>query len=330
MVLAIFGPSASGKTTVGEILTQRGWTQIVPYTTRPMRDGEREGREYHFISEDEMSSLYNEGKLMEMKMYPTVKGYWYYGTAVADYENSVSDRKFVILGAHGITLLKDKVKNLCEIRLEVSEDTRRSRLTQRKDDPAEAERRLQADAYDFAIAEAAEALYNAREQKPEEWEFSKKILEPWLVYSTIAATNLSPEEVATSIEEDAEQYMTSVIETMAEDMATDWVADIDQDFEVELCYPDADITVPVSIFESRLEDNIIDTLVDDICQKLLDGEDVTSPEVKANMTRSAMQSVAECYADHLEERAMELLAERDEALREEAEELNWECSQYDD
>jgi len=50
----------------------------VPFTTRPIRDGEKEGREYHFIDENRAEELKAAGKIVEMRVYRTVYGPWRY------------------------------------------------------------------------------------------------------------------------------------------------------------------------------------------------------------------------------------------------------------
>ena len=80
----IMGKSASGKDTLYKDITQRFSDRlgtVVPYTTRPKREGETEGVEYHFISENLMSRLKKDGKVIEGRCYQTVYGPWYYFTA---------------------------------------------------------------------------------------------------------------------------------------------------------------------------------------------------------------------------------------------------------
>lgn len=43
----LIGPQGSGKTTLAKELERRGYEQILAYTTRPPRDNEIEGVDYH-------------------------------------------------------------------------------------------------------------------------------------------------------------------------------------------------------------------------------------------------------------------------------------------
>ena len=53
---------------------------IVGYTTRPMREGEQEGVEYHFVSREKLAEYRKQGKIIECRDYDTVYGVWSYFT----------------------------------------------------------------------------------------------------------------------------------------------------------------------------------------------------------------------------------------------------------
>ena len=77
----IMGKSASGKDTLYKDIVARFGDElgtVVPYTTRPIREGEQEGVEYHFITESEMKAMDEAGKVIEKRCYQTVYGPWYY------------------------------------------------------------------------------------------------------------------------------------------------------------------------------------------------------------------------------------------------------------
>lgn len=66
VVATVTGPSASGKTElVAELCKSHNFEKLVSVTTRPMRDGEVEGRDYYFITEEEFFKLKNAGKLVQ-------------------------------------------------------------------------------------------------------------------------------------------------------------------------------------------------------------------------------------------------------------------------
>lgn len=78
----LMGKSASGKDTIyREILKRRPQLRrVVLYTTRPMRNGECEGREYYFAGQEDLEKFADQGKIIEMRTYQTVCGPWSYAT----------------------------------------------------------------------------------------------------------------------------------------------------------------------------------------------------------------------------------------------------------
>lgn len=80
----IMGKSASGKDTIYQNLLQDmqfRLNRLIIYTTRPIRDGELDGREYFFVKEEDFQRLKAEGKIIEDRGYHTVYGLWRYFTA---------------------------------------------------------------------------------------------------------------------------------------------------------------------------------------------------------------------------------------------------------
>ena len=82
-IFFLMGKSVSGKDTLGRMLLKEKSLSLSPvilYTTRPMREGEQEGREYHFGEEKKLSEYRKQGKIVEERVYHTVQGDWYYFT----------------------------------------------------------------------------------------------------------------------------------------------------------------------------------------------------------------------------------------------------------
>lgn len=82
-LFVMMGKSASGKDTLYRQMRERfqALHPVIPYTTRPIRAGEAEGEEYHFVSEEQMNEIKKRGQIVECRCYETVKGFWYYFTA---------------------------------------------------------------------------------------------------------------------------------------------------------------------------------------------------------------------------------------------------------
>ncbi len=82
-IFYIMGKSSSGKDTLFKKLLadeELGLKTVVMYTTRPIRSGETQGKEYHFVTEKEMNRLEQEGRIIERRSYPTMHGEWNYFT----------------------------------------------------------------------------------------------------------------------------------------------------------------------------------------------------------------------------------------------------------
>jgi guanylate kinase len=80
-IIFLMGKSASGKDKIRRQLeadVQLALHPVVIYTTRPMRQGERQGVDYHFVSCEEAAALFASGRLIEKRTYETIQGPWHY------------------------------------------------------------------------------------------------------------------------------------------------------------------------------------------------------------------------------------------------------------
>lgn len=95
----IMGKSATGKDTVYKELLKRcpSLKTIVPYTTRPIREGETNGVEYFFTSAGELKRLKEAGKVIESRTYQTIMGPWSYFT--------VDDAQFDLHGRNSYLMI---------------------------------------------------------------------------------------------------------------------------------------------------------------------------------------------------------------------------------
>ena len=99
-IFCLTGKSSSGKDTVYRRLaadSELSLHQIVLYTTRPIREGEEDGREYYFVTEEKYLSIKAEGKMIEERVYQTVAGPWRYFT-VDDGSIDLSDNDYLVIG----------------------------------------------------------------------------------------------------------------------------------------------------------------------------------------------------------------------------------------
>ena len=97
-IYCIMGKSASGKDTLYKNLLQEinSLGTYVMYTTRPMRAGETEGVEYHFITDEELSGYEKAGKVIEKRQYNTMRGLWTYCT-IDDGQIDLSEKDYLSL-----------------------------------------------------------------------------------------------------------------------------------------------------------------------------------------------------------------------------------------
>ena len=99
-IYCLFGKSSSGKDTLFKMLLKKeelGLKTIIPYTTRPIRAGETEGVEYHFVTEQEAEALAQAGKIIEQRAYHTVHGIWKYFT-VDDAQLALEKNNYLMIG----------------------------------------------------------------------------------------------------------------------------------------------------------------------------------------------------------------------------------------
>lgn len=83
-IFYMIGKSSTGKDTIYKRLLEQeelGLKPFVLYTTRPMREGETPGVEYHFTDEAGLREIESQGRLIEVRAYDTVHGIWKYFTA---------------------------------------------------------------------------------------------------------------------------------------------------------------------------------------------------------------------------------------------------------
>ncbi|QDU94241.1 guanylate kinase [Lignipirellula cremea] len=97
-VIIVSGPSGAGKSTLVRTLLKRCDLPIVlsvSATTRPPRAGEREGVDYHFLSQEEFQKRRLAGEFLEEKEV-FGRGDWY-GTLASEVTAGLSAGKWVLL-----------------------------------------------------------------------------------------------------------------------------------------------------------------------------------------------------------------------------------------
>lgn len=171
-IFCVIGKSSSGKDTIYKKILEEETLKlkrIIPYTTRPIRDGEESGREYHFCNEEDVTRLEKEGRIVELRCYNTVYGPWKYftvndGSIVLDKENYL-----LIVTLEGYVKIRDYFgeENVVPIYIEIEDGERLLRAISREkeqDIPKYEEmcRRFLADSVDFSEEKIKESRIKKR------------------------------------------------------------------------------------------------------------------------------------------------------------------------
>lgn len=95
----IMGKSATGKDTIYSKLKEeiKKIKGIVLYTTRPIRDNEKDGVEYHFIKNEKLEEFKRANKVIEYRTYKTIYGDWTYAT-IDDGKINLKKRNYITIG----------------------------------------------------------------------------------------------------------------------------------------------------------------------------------------------------------------------------------------
>ena len=98
-IYCMMGKSSSGKDTLYQKVLERlpQIHRVVPYTTRPIREGEQDGVEYHFVDDKQLAELETDGKIVELRAYNTVHGIWKYFT-VDDGQIDLEQGDYLLIG----------------------------------------------------------------------------------------------------------------------------------------------------------------------------------------------------------------------------------------
>lgn len=166
-IYCMMGKSSSGKDTIYKMLLEDKelfLQTIVPYTTRPMREGERDGVEYYFCDEERLAGLEASGKVIELRAYQTVHGVWKYFT-VDDHQIQDETQDYLLIGTLEAYA---KIRNyygkerVIPIYIEVEDGVRLQRALDRERNQSQPKyeemcRRFLADAADFSEEKITEA-----------------------------------------------------------------------------------------------------------------------------------------------------------------------------
>ena len=166
-VFCLIGPSSSGKDTVyREIMSVCAdrLKKIVPYTTRPAREGEQDGVQYYFTDESAFQGFKASGRVIEDRCYDTFYGKWRYFT-VDDGQIDIGGSSYLVIATiESYLMFRDYFGDECvvPVYIELDPGIRLQRALDRENrnkKPGYEEmcRRFLADSRDFSEAKISEA-----------------------------------------------------------------------------------------------------------------------------------------------------------------------------
>lgn len=156
-VIALFGPAGSGKDyLLHEIMkVDSNLHEIVSCTTRPKREGEINGVNYYFLTNQEFYNKVDNGDMLEAVCFND----WWYGTPI-----DALDEHFINIGVFNIEgircMLEDSRLEIYPVAVTARAKTRLIRQLTREENPniREIFRRYDADERDFSFVDFEYAI----------------------------------------------------------------------------------------------------------------------------------------------------------------------------
>lgn len=179
-IFCVLAKSSAGKDAITSVVSENlDISMATSFTTRPMREGEVEGREYNFIDEASFRDLHGCDRLAEYTSYEVADdSVWYYGLTKDELEKA--DYVMVIVNPHGLEQLQKLYGDrVVSILIECNGMTRLKRSIERdkKGNPKELCRRFLADEEDFKYVTCDYLVYNEESLFEAVKRFKKIILE---------------------------------------------------------------------------------------------------------------------------------------------------------
>lgn len=132
-IIILLGKSASGKTSQELLLRQNGFDNLITYTTRSIRDGEVNGKDYHFVSVDEFNNL-------NLPVKYIVSDTWKYGIHKND---AIGTKIFSCISESYALDISKHFDNVKVIYFNISREERFKRLLERGDSKESIEKRFE-------------------------------------------------------------------------------------------------------------------------------------------------------------------------------------------
>lgn len=130
--IVLIGCSAVGKDTILEQV--KNIKKIVSHTSRPIREGETQDKQYHFVTYDEMIRMKDNNEFIEMRSYHTFEGEWLYGVNKKEFKFLNGDKYILILDLNGLKQLEGYLgkENILSVYIDAPAETRLRRSLNRQ------------------------------------------------------------------------------------------------------------------------------------------------------------------------------------------------------
>ena len=159
-LIVLVAESCAGKDTVlNTLVSKHNMNRVISHTTRPIRKNEKQGVDYHFVSDQRFKNMDELNLFVETRKYNTIQNgeetIWCYGVTKAAVSTSLKNNNAVIiLDLDGLKDMKKYMgeENMISFYLQVNEEERLRRAKARGDEEEEVLRRLQDDKIKFAEA----------------------------------------------------------------------------------------------------------------------------------------------------------------------------------
>ena len=140
--IAIVGAAASGKDLLRRRFQDQGFTYGISCTTRKPRPGEKNGRDYYFITDEQFQDFVDNDQMVEWQEFNG----WKYGLTKSEWQKC----DLMILNAEAVNLLPQEYRDrLFVFYIDIPEAIRRERLEARNDKDDSIDRRIAADEEQF-------------------------------------------------------------------------------------------------------------------------------------------------------------------------------------
>lgn len=144
LLISIVGGSGSGKSTLeDEIIIHDGFRKAISHATRDKRDGEHNGREYHFVTEAQFDTFVDNNEMLENVSFAGNK----YGLSKKEFEKN-SDHLVFVVETNGLEQILEYINvNDLDVQpliiyMNITEKERFKNMVKRGDNPVAIQERL--------------------------------------------------------------------------------------------------------------------------------------------------------------------------------------------